>query len=281
MGTTPKYALPYPEETDPADVPVDMNELATRLDAVILSPLDANAKGDLLAATANDAMSRLPVGTDGQVLTADAASAQGVKWAAAPGASGGIPATIVDAKGDLIAASAPDTVARLPVGTDGQALVADAASALGVKWAVPSKLGFKGTRTAVQSIPQSAWTPVQLTAEDYDTGNLHDNVTNNSRITVPTAGRYLLIGQAPWSPSAAGATRLVTFRQNGSAFLALGQPCTPLSASVVAAGMVTTVALMAAGDYVECMVFQDTTAALNLGYATSGDYPRVMVEQLA
>ena len=31
MGTTPNYTLPYPEETDDADVPVDMSELATAL----------------------------------------------------------------------------------------------------------------------------------------------------------------------------------------------------------------------------------------------------------
>lgn len=52
-----------------------------------------------------------------------------------PAASGGIPAALLDAKGDLIVASAPDAPARLGVGTDGQVLIADAASAAGVKWA--------------------------------------------------------------------------------------------------------------------------------------------------
>lgn len=43
------------------------------------------AKGDLLAATANATIANLAVGSDGQVLTADAASTPGVKWAAAGG----------------------------------------------------------------------------------------------------------------------------------------------------------------------------------------------------
>ena len=47
----------------------------------------AAAKGDVIAASGPGAWSKVGVGTDGQVMTADAASAAGVKWAAA--AAGG------------------------------------------------------------------------------------------------------------------------------------------------------------------------------------------------
>ena len=43
--------------------------------------------------------------------------------------------TIVDAKGDLLAGTANDTVGRLAVGTNGQYLVADSAETTGIKWA--------------------------------------------------------------------------------------------------------------------------------------------------
>lgn len=45
-------------------------------------------KGDLLVGNAADVAARLGVGTDGQVLTADAASTNGIKWAAAGSGSG-------------------------------------------------------------------------------------------------------------------------------------------------------------------------------------------------
>lgn len=51
------------------------NSMATAIDA----------KGDLIAGTGSDAFSRLAVGTNGYVLTADSAEATGLKWAAAAG----------------------------------------------------------------------------------------------------------------------------------------------------------------------------------------------------
>jgi len=51
-----------------------------------------------------------------------------------PSVEGGIQPTIVDAKGDLIAATAADTVNRLAVGDNDQILVADSSTSTGLAW---------------------------------------------------------------------------------------------------------------------------------------------------
>jgi len=52
-----------------------------------------------------------------------------------PSVEGGIQPTIVDAKGDLITATAADTPARLAVGANDTVLTADSTQATGIKWA--------------------------------------------------------------------------------------------------------------------------------------------------
>jgi hypothetical protein len=46
--------------------------------------------------------------------------------------------SVVDTKGDILVATADDTVTKLPVGSNNQVLTADTAQASGVKWATPS-----------------------------------------------------------------------------------------------------------------------------------------------
>jgi hypothetical protein len=58
-----------------------------------------------------------------------------------PSVEGGIQPTIVDAKGDLITATAADTPARLAVGANDTVLTADSTTATGLKWATASGAG--------------------------------------------------------------------------------------------------------------------------------------------
>jgi hypothetical protein len=89
-----------------------------------------------------------------------------------PGVGGsGIEATIFDAKGDIIAASAADTAAKLTAGTNGQILMAASGETTGLDWV---DLGVF-----------AAWTPV-LTASS-------SNPTLGSGGTI--TGRYVQIGK--------------------------------------------------------------------------------------
>ncbi len=119
-----------------AEVGTDAGTLAAgdHTHSAYVAKATATTKGDLLVATGSATVTRLPVGTNTQVLTADSAEASGVKWASVSGSSG-IPASTVNAKGDLLVATADDTVTRLAVGTNDQVLTADSAQATGVKWA--------------------------------------------------------------------------------------------------------------------------------------------------
>jgi hypothetical protein len=74
-------------------------------------------------------------GTTGQVLSKASNTDMDFSWVSD---ATGIPATIFDAKGDIIAASAADTAARLAVGTNGQVLTADSTTSTGLKWATPA-----------------------------------------------------------------------------------------------------------------------------------------------
>lgn len=80
-------------------------------------------------------------GTTGQVLSKASGTDLDFTWVAQDD-SNAIQNAIVDAKGDLIAATAADTPARLAVGTNGQVLTADSTAATGLKWATATSGGL-------------------------------------------------------------------------------------------------------------------------------------------
>jgi hypothetical protein len=75
MATTPIYALRYPEQTDPADVPVDMGELALDVEAA-LGFAKARYRGAMLPA----AFAALTGIQDGDIVDLIADATLGVIW---------------------------------------------------------------------------------------------------------------------------------------------------------------------------------------------------------
>jgi len=105
-----------------------------------------------------------------------------------PSIEGGIQPTIVDAKGDLLVATAADTVSRIAVGANDTVLTADSSTATGLKWATSSSGGFTlisttsltGASVSLTSIPQT-YLHLQLIVLNYKsaTASQHLNLRFN------------------------------------------------------------------------------------------------------
>jgi hypothetical protein len=76
-------------------------------------------------------------GTSGQVLAKNSNTDMDFVWVAQDD-SNAIQNAIVDAKGDLIGATADNTPARLAVGANGTMLVANSVETTGLKWTTPT-----------------------------------------------------------------------------------------------------------------------------------------------
>lgn len=105
--------------------------------------------------------------------------------------------TILDAKGDLIVATAADTPARLAVGSANQVLTVDSSTATGLKWAAaagPTYVGALAYFFSSQNLTSGVAVVLTFTNEGWDTNSFHDNSTNTSRMTIPSGygGKYLV-----------------------------------------------------------------------------------------
>ena len=108
-------------------------QMPTASDLVTDLPADFETFGQAVATSMADLLG----GTTGQVLSKASNTDMDFTWVTSDDANA-IQNTIVDAKGDLIGATAADTPARLAVGTNGQVLTADSTAATGLAWATAS-----------------------------------------------------------------------------------------------------------------------------------------------
>lgn len=164
MATTTNYSWTTPDDTALVkDGAAAIRSLGTAIDTTVFNNASAaiaktivDAKGDIIAATAADTVARLAVGTDGQVLKANSATATGLEWATdASGMTNPMTTT-----GDTIYSSSGSTPARLAIGSTGNVLTVSG----GVPtWAAPSSgsmtllstTTLSGSQIDLSSISQS------------------------------------------------------------------------------------------------------------------------------
>jgi hypothetical protein len=124
------------------------------------------------------------------------------------------------AKGDMLIGRSASRTGRVAVGADNTVLTADSAQTMGMKWAAPAVIftGVKAYSSGGQVIVAAAAPAlIALTAEEFDTDGFHDNVTNNSRLTVPTgkAGKYYVYATIEGSGAGNGTQVALYVRKNG------------------------------------------------------------------
>jgi len=167
MATTPNFNWSTPDNTG----------------LVKNGALDIRTLGNSIDAS----MADLKGGTTGQVLSKATNTDMDFTWVAQDD-SNAIQNAIVDAKGDIIAATANDTPARLAVGTNGQVLTADSSTATGLKWAAAA-----GGGKVLQVVNATYGVAVTNSTSTYADTGLTATIT----------------------PSSASSKILVLFQQNG------------------------------------------------------------------
>jgi hypothetical protein len=170
MGVTLTYQIPYPEEADPADVPVDMKELADRVDAILAQ--FGLADGSVTTPKLADGAVTSAKIADGTIQTVDLAN-----LAVATGKIADLAVTAAKlAAGAALANIAPDSIdaSKLAPNSVGASELADGAvdaAAIQNGAITPPKIaGAKcagGRLVAVLGTGQGIWNVVNFAAAGF------------------------------------------------------------------------------------------------------------------
>jgi len=208
-----------------------------------------DAKGDIIVATAADTPARLAVGTNGQVLKANSATATGLEWAAdSAGMTNPMTTT-----GDTIYSSSGSTPARLGIGTTGQVLTVSGGVPIWATAGGSSGPTFSVASNTEQSVSQSTNTKVTFQVENWDTAS---NFAS-SRFTPTTAGYYQINAVISFTGSANFTYRTMIYK-NGSSW-SNGSMSIGVAVANPSVNTSSLVYLNGSTDYVELYGWTDST----------------------
>ena len=220
-------------------------------DLVTDLPADFNVFGQGV----DTSMQYLLGGTTGQVLSKTSATNMAFTWVTPTDQ------TPLTTKGDLFTFTPVD--ARLAVGTNGYGLVADSTAGTGLKWAASTNFhGAYVYKSTTQAIANNTEVAVTFDSEITDTDGYHDNVTNNTRLTIPAGlgGSYAVTGTIAYTGNATG-VRYVVIKKNGNIFY---YTVLNNAGTVECIFQATQVIPLAAGDYVEMFAIQVSGGSLDI-----------------
>lgn len=170
--------------------------------------------------------------------------------------------------GRIVESSGP-TALEIGAIANGQYLVRTGTSVVGA--AGPSAATWaRVTKTAAQTTTNGVAAELSWDAETEDLSGMHDNVTNNGRLTVPAgaAGLYLVLLEVDFAASAAG-DRNAQIYKNGSGGTLIAQASVRATGGGGATVPVSGLCRLAVGDYVNAYATQSSGGNLNVNTTAS------------
>lgn len=121
------------------------------------------------------------------------------------------------------------------------------------------------------TIPDGIVTDLALNEETYDVGNMHDLVSQNQRIIIPSggSGSYILSAQVTFDPNGTG-RREIRVEKNGST-IAQAKEFNP-DASEQTVLQITFQDQAAVGDFYDLVIFQNTGGNLDVIFGEQVSY---------
>jgi hypothetical protein len=118
------------------------------------------------------------------------------------------------------------------------------------------------SHSASQSIAHNTVTTLVFDTEEIDTDAMHSNVTNNSRLTINTAGKYIIESYMTFASNATG-SRAVVVKKNGTITLvSISQ--NSVSDTTTRICTVAPLITLSIGDYIETHAFQVSGGSLDV-----------------